>query len=251
MSWLSKTILKIRRGEGPVYAYLKKAFFKIMSANLPQPALLKTFYRGLYGLHRTLEWCLRWLISVLYCEPALRARCIRAGRHWHVWMTPFITGHPEIYIGDRLRIFGKVDVASGRLFDHPKLIIGNDVVIGHLVQIIVNKEIIIEDQVNIASRVYICDNDGHPRDPELRAKGLPPLPEEVKPVRICRGAWLGQNCFVMKGVTIGEGAIIGANSVVTHDVPPYAVAAGCPARIVVKDTRTRNPIEANTPAGRT
>lgn len=46
--------------------------------------------------------------------------------------------------------------------------------------------------------------------------------------------WIGQNVTVLPGVHIGDGAIIGANSVVAHDVPPYAVAAGNPCRIIRK-----------------
>ena len=45
--------------------------------------------------------------------------------------------------------------------------------------------------------------------------------------------------FIMKGVTIGEGAIVGSNSVVVNDVPPFSVVLGNPARVIVKDTRTR------------
>ena len=107
-----------------------------------------------------------------------------------------------------------------------------------MVSIGVNKEVIIEEDVNIASYVRILDNDAHPRDPELRAADLPPAPDEIKPVRICRRAWIGQGSFIMKGVTVGEGAVIGANSVVLTDVPPFAVAIGNPARVVVKDVRT-------------
>lgn len=52
------------------------------------------------------------------------------------------------------------------------------------------------------------------------------------PIRICDYAWLGFDVLVLKGVTIGEGAIIGARSVVTKDIPPWTVAAGNPARVV-------------------
>ena len=46
--------------------------------------------------------------------------------------------------------------------------------------------------------------------------------------------WLGDKVSVLPGVTIGEGAIVAANSVVTHDVPPFCVVAGCPAKVVRK-----------------
>jgi acetyltransferase-like isoleucine patch superfamily enzyme len=53
-----------------------------------------------------------------------------------------------------------------------------------------------------------------------------------KPIKICDHAWLGFDVLVLKGVTIGEGAIIGARSVVTKDIPPWTIAAGNPARVV-------------------
>jgi acetyltransferase-like isoleucine patch superfamily enzyme len=82
------------------------------------------------------------------------------------------------------------------------------------------------------------DSDAHPRDTLERIANLPPRPEEIKPVRICRYAWIGQNSFIMKGVTIGEGAIIGVNSVVINDIPAYSVAMGNPARVLVKNINT-------------
>ena len=51
-------------------------------------------------------------------------------------------------------------------------------------------------------------------------------------VIIGNGVWLGNNVCVMPGVRIGDGAVVGANSVVTHDVPPYTIVAGIPARII-------------------
>jgi acetyltransferase-like isoleucine patch superfamily enzyme len=52
------------------------------------------------------------------------------------------------------------------------------------------------------------------------------------PVLIKRGAWLGQNVVVCPGVTIGRGAVVGANSVVNQDLPDHCVAAGAPARVL-------------------
>lgn len=53
-----------------------------------------------------------------------------------------------------------------------------------------------------------------------------------KPIKICDDAWIGMNCIILKGVTIGEGAIVGAGSVVTKDVPAWTVVGGNPAKII-------------------
>jgi len=148
---------------------------------------------------------------------------------------PYVVGHARIYIGDQVNFFGKVDIMSGGIFDEPKLVLGDRVDIGHNVVFLVNKEIVIEHDVNVASGVRFMDSDAHPRDTAERIADLPPRPEEVKPVRICRYAWIGQNSFILKGVTIGEGAIVGVSSVVVTDIPPYSVAMGNPARVVVKN----------------
>jgi acetyltransferase-like isoleucine patch superfamily enzyme len=55
---------------------------------------------------------------------------------------------------------------------------------------------------------------------------------EIEPVIIQDRVWIGLNAIILKGVTIGEGAVVAAGSVVTKDVPPYVVVAGNPARVV-------------------
>lgn len=63
-----------------------------------------------------------------------------------------------------------------------------------------------------------------------------------EPVTICDGAWVGLNTSIMPGVTIGEGAVVGAGSVVTKNIPPYCIAVGNPARVVKKrEGKTERP----------
>lgn len=69
----------------------------------------------------------------------------------------------------------------------------------------------------------------------------------IRPVRICDRALIGFNAVILKGVTVGEGAVVGVGSIVTKDVAPYTVVAGAPARVVRKlETNGRSSIAAQT-----
>ena len=68
----------------------------------------------------------------------------------------------------------------------------------------------------------------HPTDSATRLSGL----EYGKPITLGDKCWLGAGVIVCPGVTIGDGAIIGANSIVTKDVPPNCIAAGIPAKVI-------------------
>lgn len=85
----------------------------------------------------------------------------------------------------------------------------------------------------VADWVYICDFDHNTGDVTVPIKdqGI------VKtPVRIGPDVWLGVKSSVLRGVQIGTGAVVAAHSVVTRNVPPYAVVAGVPARVVADRT---------------
>lgn len=160
--------------------------------------------------------------------------------------TSGVKGHTVLHIGDDVRFSGSFEVASGRFHDRPTLRIGHRTFIGHNVSITCNREVTIEDDVLIAGDCRISDYDGHPASLERRLSNCLPDPEEIRPVRICRGAWVGEGVSILKGVTIGAGSIAGANSVVTHDVLPYCVAVGSPAQ-VVKRTTARKAASVATP----
>ena len=98
------------------------------------------------------------------------------------------------------------------------------------------------DDVFIAAQVYIADHDSHSSDWEVRAKDHYARREGRKdwavvpraPVRIEDKAWIGRRAMVLKGVTVGEGAIVAAGAVVTRSVPPWTVVAGVPAEEIKK-----------------
>jgi len=112
----------------------------------------------------------------------------------------------------------------------PELRIGDRVTATGALQVVAHEKIIIEDDVMFANNVFICDGlHGFERgDIPYKYQGI----FRIKPIRIGRGSWLGQNVVVMPGVTIGELCVIGANSVVNKDIPDNCVAAGSPAKLI-------------------
>jgi len=98
----------------------------------------------------------------------------------------------------------------------------------------------IGDDVMISWGVTIVDHNSHSllareriADVELWLRGAKQWTGvKIDPVQICNRAWLGFNVAVLPGVTIGEGAIIGACSVVTRSVPQWTIAVGNPARVL-------------------
>lgn len=74
-----------------------------------------------------------------------------------------------------------------------------------------------------------ADSNGHPTDPVARVANQPPSPEDVRPIKIEDNVWIGGRAMILPGVTVGEGSIVAANSVVRKDVAPYTIVAGNPA----------------------
>ena len=87
----------------------------------------------------------------------------------------------------------------------------------------------IGDRVMVGANASISDTDWHPVDPVRRAAGEQGT---MSPVCIEDDVWLGANVVVLKGVTIGKGTTVAANSVVTKSIPPRVIAAGVPARVI-------------------
>lgn len=97
------------------------------------------------------------------------------------------------------------------------------------------------DCVIISNHVHIYDNNNHPTSPRARREmcqnGFEGEPwhwshAASAPIVIEDNVWIGEYAAILKGVTIGTGAIVASHAVVTKDVPPYTIVAGNPARVV-------------------
>lgn len=87
--------------------------------------------------------------------------------------------------------------------------------------------IVIEDEVQLGPYAVLVTGD-HTREAGSYRHGQSVL----APIRLCRGSWVAAHATITKGVTLGRGALLAANSVATCDIPEYAVAGGVPARII-------------------
>lgn len=131
-----------------------------------------------------------------------------------------------------------------------KVTIGDRVHIGQSTFISVN-QIVIGDDVTIAWDCLIYDHNSHSvnweerkNDTEQEYADMTTYQDPIRnkdwsavksaPITICDKAWIGVGCKILKGVTIGEGAVVGAGSVVAKDVEPWTMVGGNPARVLKK-----------------
>jgi len=199
----------------------------------------------------------RWLILPL-AWWALRG--IEIGAGWRFYGLPIIQRHrrSQIRIGRAMNL--RSTPRSNPLGpNHPVIIstrragavltIGDDFGMtgGSLV---CDQRIRIGDRVWVGANAVICDTDFHPLDPETRRAR--PLEGSTAPVEIADDVFIGMNALVLKGVRIGERAVVGAGSVVSRDVPAGAIVAGNPARVIAELPTTpgkpgRRSAESNRP----
>ena len=129
-----------------------------------------------------------------------------------------IGSHVRIWPNVKFSVLGKDSTAV--------LIIGDNVSIGDRTEIHCGKEIQIGDNTLISWDCCILDRDYHSFNSSMEA---------TKRVIIGKNVWVGCRSMILKGVTIGDGAVIAAGSVVTKDVPEKCLVAGNPAKVISTD----------------
>jgi acetyltransferase-like isoleucine patch superfamily enzyme len=179
-------------------------------------------------------WAQKWRWYQHNALPWNRARI-----HWHFMTRRAFVRWPVH--GNVLEAFeeGRLDVGEHTLFEpgvwitapgDARIRIGSGTFLNLGVMVAAQHLVEIGDHCMLANGCFVTDASHRYDDPRLpitwqgfTTKG---------PTRIGANCWLGANVVVTTGVTIGERSVIGANSVVTQDVPPFSIAAGAPARIV-------------------
>src|SRR5512139_2434795 len=146
---------------------------------------------------------------------------------------------PDVRLGQNVKVYAFANLYGCE--------VGDDSRIGTFVEI--QRGAHIGRRVKISSHTFICEgvtvedfvfighgvmfiNDKYPRSTTETGELQTEVDWECVPTLVKRGASIGSNATILCGITIGEGAIVGAGSVVTRDVPPHVIVAGNPARIV-------------------
>lgn len=145
----------------------------------------------------------------------------------------WIEADNNLLIGDRVTLSTWLQDGQDKSFKGVKLKIGKNCRFGDDSHITASNYIDIGDNLLTGKKVLISDNShGHISYPELE---MPPIKRPVVskgPVIIGKNVWIGENVAILQNVNIGDCCIIGANSVVTDNIPPFCVACGIPARVI-------------------
>lgn len=149
-----------------------------------------------------------------------------------------VVGEKYIHIG---KCFGadidvRIEAWNKRMDEHfePYINIGDNVFCNSRTHITSINKIIIGDNVLIGSDVLISDNN-HGKNDNIVELNIPPKKRRLHSkgsVIIEKNVWIGDKVIVLGNVRIGEGSVIGAGSIVTHDIPKYSIAVGQPARVI-------------------
>lgn len=172
---------------------------------------LHSLWRLLRGRMRARLWALRG--ARLGLKATVGSRCI-VDRPWCV------------DLGDRTQL--EHDVYLKIVADAASLKLGDYVFVGRGVEFDVMDNVSVGHHTVIAPLCFITDHN-HGMLPGVR---IDEQPCAAEPISIGADVWLGAGVVVLPGVRIGDGAVVGANSVVTRDIAPMSIAAGAPARIL-------------------
>ena len=178
-------------------------------------------------------------IGVMLHSRIMQAR-FKGATNLHVWGRPvMISGAKYMTVGDNVEIcrMARIDAISyypntGQHFQ-PVLKIADNVVIQVSCHIGCINRVEIGEYTTMGARTYITDHTHGTVEPDDLK--LPPRHRKLYskgPVKIGKYVAIGEGCIILPGVTIGDHSVIGANAVVTKDIPPYSVVAGNPAKVL-------------------
>ncbi len=139
----------------------------------------------------------------------------------------FLGKGAEVHIGNDVLLERKVRFSLG---ENARVFVGDNTYLGDFTNVLAIEEISIGKGCAISWHVLFMDTSSHPLGFEGEKAST-----RIAPIRVQDHVWIGCRAVILKGVTIGEGAIVANNAVVTRSVPPATMVGGNPARVIKKD----------------
>ncbi len=210
----------------------KRLAKRLLCSRLPLPNAGYACYRKVYRILDLTVELFRTFKKIVWVEPVMRGLCKSVGKNLRIERVPDVYGNGSIELGSNVYLSGHISFAfNDKIKLSPRFKLGDNCFIGHLCAFNMASGITIGDNCLISGQTVFYDNDGHPMNADERRKNFPVSPESVKPIVVGDDVWIGRGCMILKGVHIGDRAIIGAGSVVVRDVPADTVVAGNPAQV--------------------
>jgi acetyltransferase-like isoleucine patch superfamily enzyme len=191
-----------------------------------------------YNYYYYLKLSVIRIFSTAYCRFFFRFLGVRLKRGSTFYGVPLV----YLFPGSVINIENNVRIRTSRISNFiglnrrstisthsqtAEIIIGNNCAFSAIV-IGARESIRIGNDVMVGANVLITDFDWHSMRPDERQHGVP----ASRPIVIADNVFIGYSATILKGVSIGENSVIGANSVVTKDIPANVIAAGNPCRVI-------------------
>ena len=167
------------------------------------------------GVHRFLVVAYETVMRVVFCLP--RFAFCNSVKAWFLRCQ-------GARIGSRVMFYPGLWIAPGR-----NLVLGSDVDLAFDVLIQSKGGVNIGDRTLVGYRTQILSSNH--AIPEI-SQQIFETPSEEKAISIGDDVWIGGNCIILAGISIGNGAVVAAGSVVTKDVPEFAIVGGTPAKLI-------------------
>jgi acetyltransferase-like isoleucine patch superfamily enzyme len=176
------------------------------------------------------------LIRVLYYQPLFELQCSEVRGKGRLELTPDskmpLVDNCALVLGSGWRINARTTFQGAR--NSPgkaRIEIGDGTYVGTRVVLRAGLGIRLGRHVTLAANVVLSSDPGHPLDPIARRTEAAPG-EDLRQMIVGDDVWIAEGATLLGGITVGDGAIVGAHAVVTKDVPPRTVVAGNPARVI-------------------
>ena len=174
---------------------------------------MASFMKSLIGKIYSIVYGIKMGQNV-FISPPLKVRCVRG----------------NVVIGNNVSLSASTILLG--VTPSAKIEICNNIRIAHHMQISCANVVKICSDVNIAPFVFITDHNHRFEDPYVPIKDQGIIMKSDSSVVIGEGSWIGTKAVIVGNVKIGRHCVVGANSVVTKDIPDYSIAVGSPAKVI-------------------